>query len=243
MMMKLLSIVIVGPLAAVLLFAFAALPAPAERKVFGVASQHIRARAVEETGAINLVTAVLFDYRGFDTLGEVTVVFSAVVSVALLFATAKRPKTAEGLSAITKRSVGALSPFIFLVGFYIILHGHLSPGGGFQGGVVWGSLLILLGIVYGAMYAEGVFPPLCTRLTECLGALSFVALACLGLFTGSWFFTNLQAGYPGGTPGMIASGGMIPFLSVAVGVKIGAGLAAIFYCMVSNENEEAEDDV
>ena len=237
-MIKLLSFLVLIPLAVLLFCTFSALPDVAERKEMGLASQHIRAHAVEETGAINLVAAVLFDYRGFDTLGEITVVFSAVTSIALLFAGGKPSKSAEGLSPLAKRSVAALVPFIFLVGFYVILHGHISPGGGFQGGVVWGSLLILLGIVYGAAYAEEVITHHAKKVAESLAALSFLGLACVGLFAGGWFFSNLGIGYPRGQPGTILSAGMIPLLSLAVGVKIGAGLAAIFYFMVSVDGKD-----
>lgn len=240
-MMKPLSILILIPLAVVLARALPALPTPAERKGLGTASQHIRAHGVEETGAMNLVAAVLFDYRGFDTLGEVTVIFSAVASVGLLFAAGRLPKTSEGLSTIAKRSIGALVPFIFLVGFYIVMHGHLSPGGGFQGGVVWGSLLILLGVVYGSRYAETVVAQESRTVMECLGAVGFLGLGCLGLYTGSRFLANLAAGYPRGTPGAFVSAGVIPLLSMMVGIKIGAGLAAIFYSMV-NEDTGAGDD-
>jgi multicomponent Na+:H+ antiporter subunit B len=236
-MIKPLSILVLIPLAVVLFFAFAALPSPAERKEFGVASKHIRTHAVQETGAVNMVAAVLFDYRGFDTLGEITVIFSAVASIALLFSGGKLPERSEGLSPIAKRSVAALSPFIFLVGFYIVLYGHISPGGGFQGGVVWGALLILLGIVYGSFYAQEVVVPAARIVMESLAALSFLGLACLGLLTGNWFFTNLDAGYPRGAQGEIVSAGMIPLLSLAVGVKIGAGLAAMFYYMVADDGE------
>ncbi|MDZ7620236.1 MAG: hydrogen gas-evolving membrane-bound hydrogenase subunit E [Patescibacteria group bacterium] len=240
-MMKLLSILVIAPLAAALFLAFAALPTPAERKLFGDASSHIRAHAVHDTGAMNLVAAVLFDYRGFDTLGEITVVFSAVASVGLLFAGGKLPLASEGLSPIAKRSVASIVPFLFLVGFYIVVHGHLSPGGGFQGGVVWGSLLILLAIVYGSVFAERVVSARSRAVAESLGALAFLGLACLGLFTGDWFFTNLKAGYPRGVPGAIVSAGAIPFLSAAVGIKIGAGLAAIFYAMAKETAVPRQD--
>ncbi len=238
-MMKPLTILILVPLAGALFYALGELPTPEARKQLGAASKHIRARAVDDTGAANLVAAVLFDYRGFDTLGEITVVFSAVASVGLLFGKGKLPEQSEGLSPIAQRSVAALVPFIFLVGFYIVVHGHVSPGGGFQGGVVWGSLLILLGIVYGTLRAEWVIPSDSRTVMESLGALAFLGLACLGLFAGASFFTNLAAGYPRGTPGTIVSAGAIPLLSMAVGVKIGAGLAAIFYSMV---NEDPEND-
>ncbi len=237
-MMKLLTLVVLVPFAVGLFHALSALPTPAARKTLGTAAGHVRERAVADTGAVNLVSAVLFDYRGFDTLGEVTVIFSAVTSVALLFWHGALPKTSEGLSTLAKRSVAALVPFIFLVGFYIVVHGHISPGGGFQGGVVWGSLLILLGIVYGARHAEGVVSDQFRKVAECLGAVAFLAVACLGLFVGAWFFTNLEAGYPQGTPGRIVSAGAIPLLSMAVGIKIGAGLAAIFYAMVREDPED-----
>jgi len=237
-MKKLLCILILIALAGVLFHAVDTLPSAAERKEFGVASKHIRSHAIRDSGAINLVAAVLFDYRGFDTLGEVTVIFSAVAGVGLLFPGKAATKKAEGLSPIAKGSVATLVPFIFLVGFYIVLHGHLSPGGGFQGGVVWGSLLILLGIVYGTSYAEGVVTQNAKTITECLGALAFIGLGCLGLFTGGWFLANLEAGYPHGIPGALVSAGVIPLLSFVVGIKIGAGLSAIFYSMV---NDGAED--
>ena len=242
-MKKVCSLLILAMLGWILFRAFIALPSPSERKAFGVASRHIRRHAVEDTGAVNLVAAVLFDYRALDTLGEVTVIFSAAASVALLFSSQRKPPAiSEGLSPIVKRSIAALTPFMFLVGFYIVLHGHISPGGGFQGGVVWGSLLILLGIAYGSLPAEKVVTRTAKTAMECLGALGFVGLACLGLFTGEWLFSNVAAGYPRGTPGTIVSAGAIPLLSIAVGVKIGAGLSAIFYCMV-NEEEEGSDGI
>ncbi len=240
-MRKLLSVAVLVSLAAVLFFALRELPAPAERKEFGAASRHIRAHAVDDTGAVNLVAAVLFDYRAFDTLGEITVVFLAVAGVGLLFSAGKPPKTSEGLSVIAKRSVAALVPFIFLVGFYIVMHGHLSPGGGFQGGVVWGSLLILLGVTYGSRYTEQVFGYEARTVAECFGALAFLGLGSLGLATGSLFLANLEAGYPRGTPGAIVSAGVIPLLSLMVGVKIAAGLAAIFYTMVNDGAEDGDE--
>ncbi len=238
-MMKLLSILILVPLAAALFHALAALPTPAARKELGTAAKHIRSRAVEDTGATNLVAAVLFDYRGFDTLGEITVIFSAVTSVALLFCNGKLPRRSEGLSPVAKRSVAALVPFIFLVGFYIVVHGHISPGGGFQGGVVWGALLILVGIVFGALHTEGIVTSAARTVLECLGGLAFLGLASVGLMVGASYFTNLGAGYFRGNPGALVSAGVIPLLSTAVGIKIGAGLAAIFYFMVNDDAENS----
>ncbi|MFW6238504.1 MAG: hydrogen gas-evolving membrane-bound hydrogenase subunit E, partial [Halanaerobiales bacterium] len=95
-------------------------------------SDHYIEAGVEETGSYNLVTAILYDYRGFDSLGESTVIFAAVSGIVLILSRKTLPVSSHGLTFIVKRTFGILTPFVFLFSMYIITHAHLSPGGGFQ---------------------------------------------------------------------------------------------------------------
>ena len=100
--------------------------------------------AIEDTGSINVVTAILMDYRGFDTLGEATVIFTSVAVTASILGKPDFLFERPVLNVITQRAIGFLLPIFFMFPLYIITHGHLSPGGGFQGGVSLAVLVVLL---------------------------------------------------------------------------------------------------
>ena len=239
MLKNLLTAVILVIFAVLIINAIDHIPSPGERKTFSEATNSITAMGETETGARNLVTAVLFDYRSFDTLGETTVIYAAVAGVVMMFTTGKKLKLSfDELSFIAKQSIGLVIAFIFLVGFYTILHGHLTPGGGFQGGVVWASSMILTAIVYGIAFERNIISPSFKVVLESLGALSLISIPAIGLLLGKPYFTNLAAGFPRGEFGEIFSAGFIPLLNIAVGIKIGAGLAMIFYSMAKEEVEE-----
>ena len=110
-----------------------------------VANRYVR-EGVRETGAANIVTSVVVTYRGFDTLGEVTVLFIAAAAVGAVLFPAKDPagEQKEQASLIVRTGSQLLFPLIVLLGGYIFLHGHLTPGGGFQGGAVIASAFLLL---------------------------------------------------------------------------------------------------
>ncbi|MFP4483122.1 MAG: hydrogen gas-evolving membrane-bound hydrogenase subunit E [Thermovirgaceae bacterium] len=193
---------------------------------------HYIARTAEDTGASNLVGAILFDYRALDTLGEATVIYTAVCGIAMLFSRSKYRKSSTGLSFIVKRGLGFVIPFILLYAAGIVLMGHLTPGGGFQGGAVFATMTILFCIVYGSNFEAARINPKVKEFIESSGAVMFTLIGLVGLIAGAGFLANSAAGFPTGKVGSVLSGGTIPLLNIAVGMKVGAGLSAIFYSMI-----------
>lgn len=193
-------------------------------------SDHYIKSGLKETGSLNLVTAILYDYRAFDSLGESTVIFAAVSGIVLILSRKLLPVSSHGLSFIVKRTFGLLTPFIFLFSLYIIAHGHLSPGGGFQGGVILGAVSIIFSIVYGSAFDYKRYSPQSKTVLETGGALLFVFIGLLGLFFEGSFLNNLN--FLNNKAGTLISGGSIPLINLGVGFKVGAGLAIIFYSMI-----------
>ncbi|MFW6287311.1 MAG: hydrogen gas-evolving membrane-bound hydrogenase subunit E [bacterium] len=193
-------------------------------------AEHIINNGVEETGSLNLVTAILYDYRAFDSLGESTVIFAAVSAIVLILSFKTLPVSSKGLSFIAKRTFGILTPFVFLYAVYVISHGHLSPGGGFQGGVVLGTISIIFSIVYGSQFDYEKYSPRSKTILETGGALLFVFLGGLGIISGGYFLSNFDP--TGSGIGTLVSAGSIPMINLGVGFKVGAGLAIIFYTMI-----------
>lgn len=139
-----------------------------------------------------------------------------------------------GSSKIIKTIAQKLFPFIMLFGFYLISHGHLSPGGGFQGGVVLGTAIILLALSLGIEQTEKKFKIRWLNMLEKLGILTLIFLGFLGIFLGYSFLGNFL---PLGKPGQIASGGLILPFSIAIGIKVAAGVSAIFYALIKYRGE------
>jgi multicomponent Na+:H+ antiporter subunit B len=177
---------------------------------------------IEETGAVNIVTSVVVSYRGFDTLGEVTVLFIAAIGLgAVLTASTEREmRKTQPASLVLYTGCRLLFPLILIFGTYIFIHGHLTPGGGFQGGAVIASgfLLIYLGC------RERRISRTASNLAESLGGLTFVVIGLLGLVFGSYFLLNFL---PKGTANALFSAGIIPIIYIAIGFKVGSELASI----------------
>ncbi len=185
----LLAVLGFGGLLAGLLAGTAALPefgdpeSPASTRV----SPRFIESAREETGALNMVTAVLADYRGYDTLGEAAVIFVAGLGCILIlggFAPREAASDEPGLahrfgSDVLDAAARTLAPWILLFSLYVLVHGHVSPGGGFQGGVLFGSGLMALRLIRG----PGAFGPglPASLAMACIGLLAFVGIgvACL----------------------------------------------------------------
>ncbi|MCF8008588.1 MAG: sodium:proton antiporter [Halanaerobiales bacterium] len=199
---------------------------------------HITNNAVLETGSLNFVTAILYDYRAYDSLGESTIIFGAVSGIVLLLSRKTLPVSSHGLSFIVKRTFGMLTPFIFLFSLYIISHGHLSPGGGFQGGVILGAISIIFSIVYGSEFDFKRYSPTTKTLLETGGALLFIGLGLAGIIFGGYFLENLR--FLNTEIGSLLSAGSIPLINTVIGFKIGAGLAIIFYSMIQKTFKEED---
>jgi multicomponent Na+:H+ antiporter subunit B len=146
--------------AAILFYAAGSVPSMGDPDA--PASTHVSPRyiekALEETGAANMVTAVLADYRGYDTLGETVVIFTAGLACLLVLGAFASPLRSENPTEQMTYAFGSdvldaasrvMIPFIVLFAVYVVVHGHTSPGGGFQGGAILAAALILVRLVRG----------------------------------------------------------------------------------------------
>jgi multicomponent Na+:H+ antiporter subunit B len=185
-------------------------------------ANHYMRNGAKETGAANIVTSVVVAYRGFDTLGEVTVLFIAAVAVGVvLFPQGESvPEEKEEASLIVRTGSKVLFPFIVLLGVYIFVHGHLTPGGGFQGGAVIASGLLLMYLAWPRRRTNRK----ALSAVESLSGLAFLAVGVLGIAYGVGFLGNFL---PLGAPNALLSAGVIPVVYVAIGLKVGAELAGV----------------
>ncbi len=214
-------------------FIFVLLLTAAELPKFGSAdvpdnnevSERYIESGIEETGAVNFVAGMILDHRAFDTFGESCVLFSAVSVVFILLKSSKGKKdpeesdrTYEPKPDIILRLIATvLCPIIILFGIYVMLNGHLSPGGGFSGGAIAGAGLILYVLAFGFQRIEKFFTEKTFKIIT-LSALSFYCLAkSYSFFTGA---NGLESGIPLGTPGAILSSGLILPLNLAVGLVV-----------------------
>ena len=136
----------------------------------------------------------------------------------------------SGMSLIVKTTSRLLFPFMFLFGVYVILHGHVTPGGGFPGGVIIASAIGLIILSYGLETAEKEVGEFYVEVSESLGALVLISLGILGIIMVGSF---LQGIFPEGTMGELLSGENLPVLNIGVGIKVGAGLVTILYSMLA----------
>lgn len=138
----------------------------------------------------------------------------------------------DRISPIVKIFTRKLFPFVLLYGCYLISHGHLSPGGGFQGGVIFGAAIILLGLVEGVKQTEKRFKEELLSLTKNIGMLIFILVGFVGVFLGYSFLSDFL---PRGEVGIVPSAGFMFFLNLTIGFMVGTGIAVIFYRTIRHE--------
>jgi multicomponent Na+:H+ antiporter subunit B len=183
----------------------------------------------------NTVVGVTFDLRGIDTLGEELILFAAALGSTLLLRTqrregrveeaADRSEAARPLLPPSLRAAGAylVGPTLMLA-VYVIAHGHLTPGGGFQGGVIAAAALLLVYAAGQLLALEHVRPVALVEVAEAVGAAAYVLVAIGGIV----FATVAMENFLGfGTEGSLLSGGTIPVLNVAVGVEVTGAITLI----------------
>ncbi len=210
----------------VVLAGFAASELPSEAERTEPVNHAIRSLA--DTGAVNAVSAVLFDYRAFDTLGEATVIITTAMIVAFLAPQARASMLSVRMSGIVLYGVVLLLPFIAVFGLAIMLYGHISPGGGFTGGVVLSTSAVLYAVVYSAGGQQSyVLAPATNKMIENVAMTAFLAVGFFGMAASGAFLANAATGIGLGTPGSLLSAGTIPLLNVISGLKVGVGLAII----------------
>jgi multicomponent Na+:H+ antiporter subunit B len=190
-----------------------------------------------DVGAANLVTSVVVAYRGFDTLGEVTILFLTAAIIGLMLKTEKgtRKEKVRESSEFLHTSSRILIPVIALIGIYIFINGHLTPGGGFQGGAILASTFILILMAF----ADKKVGHLLLDYTEAISGFAFVLIGVLGLILASGFLDNKIL--PLGQFGTLLSAGAIPLIYSLIGLKVGAELSNII--LELNQIQGKEDEI
>ena len=192
------------------------------------ASNEVARRYIEEglseTGAVNIVAGMILDYRAFDTFGESCVLFTAVCCVFVLLKKTPSEVLRENdrlnepkNDAILQVAAAGLVPFGLLFGVYVILNGHLGPGGGFSGGAILGGGLILFVIGRGFAPLERWLSLRLFRTVTLLGLCFYSLAKCYSFYCGA---NHLETIFSTGTPGDILSAGLILPLNLAVGVVV-----------------------
>lgn len=188
----------------------------------------LNAAAPGERHVTNVVAAVVFDYRGFDTLGEEFILFASVMGVALLLRDVRDDsgRRSDAVRSDAVRLVGlGFAVVLFLTGLYVVAHGYLTPGGGFQGGVVVASAFVLVYLAGEYRGYRRLAPTHVVDLFEGGGAGGYAVIGVVSLLLGTAYLQNFG---PLGTTGTLASGGSIPFLNVASALEVTAAFVLLF---------------
>jgi len=133
----------------------------------------------------------------------------------------------QGMSLIVKNITRLVAGFIAIFGVYTVFYGHVSPGGGFAGGVILAGALVLIVLAFGEEFSRKVLPHGVAQTSDALGAMSFLLVALFGYMAGGFFVNFL----PRGEPCTLFSAGTIPISNLAIGVKVGAGLFGAFLAL------------
>ncbi len=208
-----------------------------EKSELPAVSSHYLTEGPEELGSANIVTSVVVTYRGLDTLGEVTILFAASTVVGLLIHLNKNEnrRRREG-SELLKTASRLLFPLLLMFGIYVFINGHLSPGGGFQGGAIIASAIVL------RVLAEPNRKTGHTVMSviESLSGLAYVAIGAAGaLLIVNGFLDNRLI--PLGTYGSLFSAGLIPVIYSVVGLKVGSELSSVVVTLNGESTEEAAE--
>jgi multicomponent Na+:H+ antiporter subunit B len=202
-------------------------------------ARYYAGRTATDLGAANIVTAIVVTYRGLDTLGEVTVLFLAATIVGLVLApggkTGKPHHALVPVGELLTTGSRYLAPLILLLGVYVFVNGHLTPGGGFQGGAIIasGTLLLLLADPL-RHFSHGLIATI-----ESVAGVFYVIIGLLGLALAGGFLDNRIL--PTGTLGALFSAGAIPLIYSLIGLKVGAELSSMLASLSEAGTEMREE--
>jgi multicomponent Na+:H+ antiporter subunit B len=202
----------------------------------GVYGKVVNGIGVTERHATDLVTALNFDIRGFDTLGEEFILFGSVVGVMLILrqlrGESERPSRHEadehdfaGASEALRALGLVLVPALIAIGVYIVVHGQITPGGGFQGGVILAAAPFAVFLAGRYVRMKRIAPHTFVELGEAAGAAGYALVGLGGLVFVGVFFKNFL---PFGIPGHLVSAGQIDIASVAVGLEVSGAFLVAF---------------
>jgi multicomponent Na+:H+ antiporter subunit B len=231
---------------AVLIYGTADLPAfgdPAA-PAHNYLAPHFLNESTAEIGIPNVVASILASYRGYDTLGEVVVVFAAVVGVISLIGLRRRAPGLErnpaalGEHAVLKVIAKLVVPVILLFALYVQFHGEYSPGGGFQAGVLFAAGIILYGLVFGLDAARGIIPPRVLNKLPGTGALIYGGVGLLTMLLGGNFldYNELSADPVAGQHLGIM------LVEIGVGVTVSSVMLLIYFTFAERGRGKVADN-
>jgi len=216
----------------------------------------INSTTVYERHITDAITAVNFDFRGFDTLGEEGILFMSVIGVTTLLRRQKKEKkkddpdesdelekhrAPEPSDAVKVITLGLVGPLV-VYGLYIVTHGQITPGGGFQGGVILATAPLLVYLAGDLKTFKRITTHSMVEIAEAAGIFGFVAIGCLGLSIGAQFLANVL---PLGETANFFSGGTVPLLNIATGLAVAGGFISAIYAFLEQTIEmrmEGEKD-
>lgn len=204
---------------------------------------YLESKGLEESGARNLVSAIYLGYRAYDTLGETIVLLVAVTGTIGILKKAgavlddgtsfalpgEKRKSNYMRTHLLETVTGKLGPIVLLFGFYVMLYGHLSPGGGFQGGVVVASGIVFLALGSSGEVRSGLIRQDVLGRIEALSFLMLLLVSMSGIFLGSGFLDNPLKGYSS------LPAAYIILLNIIIGLKVGAGIGVMCIIMLGKE--------
>ncbi|HID47744.1 MAG TPA: cation:proton antiporter [Methanothermococcus okinawensis] len=198
----------------------------------------------------NFVSAVLFDWRGFDTLGECLILINSVLVTGIVFGKGlfnwdflkevygeEKCKDSDlGFTPIVKVLAVPMGVLLMALGILVILGGHITPGGGFQGGALISAAYVLAMVAFGVRRCPIRFTYKFLESLESFGALLFLILGLLGMVLSGYYLYNIREIWgipPFPSPPGVGDVGIIPYLNIGVGLKVLAGLSTITVLLLS----------
>lgn len=208
----------------------------------------VNAITVPELHITDAVTAVNFDIRGFDTLGEEFILFTSVSGVVLLMRRREDEPAGDHEDKIRERNVPPASDAVrvtallllaptVLFGIYIVTHGQVSPGGGFQGGVILSTAPLLLYLCADYAQFRRATPRRLIEVAGALGAAGYILIGLACVLSGGLFLQNFL---PPGKSGSLTAGGIVPLIDIAVGIEVSGGLTLVILAYLEELLEDKE---
>ncbi|POX48301.1 MnhB domain-containing protein [Streptomyces sp. Ru72] len=191
---------------------------------------YVLQHAVGQLRVTNIPSTVVFGYRGWDTLGEELILFTSVMGTALLLRSSRdvpeeRPHD-EVTSAAVRQIGGCLVPVTLLLGLWTVAYGYLTPGGGFQGGVVCAAAALLIWIAGSYRDHRALTPTALVDPAEGTGAAGYIGVGLAAMAAGQAFLAGFL---PLGSTGSLASGGTVAVLNWVTGLEVAAAVVLIFH--------------
>lgn len=139
-----------------------------------------------------------------------------------------------GMTVIVRTISRLIFGLMFLFGIYIVIHGHLTPGGGFAGGTLIAASAVMLILAYGADFIRDRIGALDPKFMESVGGVILISVGIIGILMGIAFYGHV---FPVGTAGDLFSASNLPLLNIAVGIEVATGIFVIFYAMLLKEEK------